>query len=356
MQDCHVAVALAVNGGSSFGSAWPAPSSAPGSAMRIAPADQAPLLGMAQGVLSSLLIATPIVLVQAKGDRVALRRLAAPAAGRLLRRQGRVLFHGDRRRPDAGARICSRGTASPSTSNSDAPWSLPLPCRWSATSFFDMGSLLGFGTLTNMLHRPLRPAAPRAARLPADRHEGLDRPGRTAGTAAFPRAAERLLSRYLRRRSRMRRRDPQVCRRRSHPDLERRQGARATATALPAPSSRRISSRPIGSAISRRYGAVPTFRAAVHYRRDRHRRDRRRAARDRLCRRHAERRRPPARRRQGSSATTCWSSTDLLEHAALPPDLKAEKLPTLTVRGRAGPARHRGAGARLTPHAREDAA
>src|SRR5207245_11153503 len=30
-------------------------------------------------------------------------------------------------------------------------------------------------------------------------------------------------------------------------------------------------------------------------------------------------------------------STDLLEHAALPPDLKAEKLPTLTVRGHTQP-------------------
>jgi class 3 adenylate cyclase len=30
-------------------------------------------------------------------------------------------------------------------------------------------------------------------------------------------------------------------------------------------------------------------------------------------------------------------STDLLDHAALPPELKAEKLPTLTVRGRAAP-------------------
>jgi adenylate cyclase len=116
--------------------------------MRIAPADQAPLLGMAQGVLSSLLIATPIVLVQAKGDRVARRLRRLPLAAFFA---VKVVFYSI---VIVGGLMLVRYLFARDGVPFDEQFrrSLVFAIAMSVVGnlFFDMGSLLGFGTLTNI--------------------------------------------------------------------------------------------------------------------------------------------------------------------------------------------------------------
>ena len=51
-----------------------------------------------------------------------------------------------------------------------------------ANLIVEMGTLLGFGTLKNLLTGRYVQPKREQTRLPADRHEGFDRPGRAAGT------------------------------------------------------------------------------------------------------------------------------------------------------------------------------
>ena len=162
----------------------------------------------------------------------------------------------------------------------------------------EMGTPAGLRHAQEPADRPLRPAPARAARLPADRHEEFDGPGRAAGRRC---RFHELLNEFFRDVAdaalECERGDPQICRRRGDPDLAR--GPRAGRRRLPGlpvrrPRSHRRRRRAVPRAL-RRGARVPRGAAL---RRDRRRRNRRRAPRDRLCRRHAERGGAPAGRRQ----------------------------------------------------------
>ena len=145
-----------------------------------------PLRGMATGIASSLFIATPILLLEVKGRRLPLvRRLQRLPL--VLYFAIRVVFYtivivvGL-----VAARLVVTGRR-----------------QFRARSFGDGFDLRGghVGAGQRHLHhrqparlphggqaadRPLRPAAPRAAGLPADRHEELDGRRRAAGRGALP--------------------------------------------------------------------------------------------------------------------------------------------------------------------------
>ena len=139
--------------------------------------------------------------------------------------------------------------------------------------------------------------------------------------------------------------DPQVRRRRGHPDLARRRAPRSTATCSPAPSSLRDFIAANSAQYRRRFGVVPEFRAALHcgeivageigdVR-----------ARDRLCRRHAERGGAAARGRQGAGPRRAGLGRPAGAGRRCRPASSPKPLPTLDRARPRGAARHRRASA-----------
>ena len=165
-----------------------------------------PWHGALVGIVASLVIATPIMLFEIKGERRVLRRLRRlplPAYLGLKIAFYLVVILG-------GLCWCAACTSPSHERFDDDVRRLAdlrrRPCRWSPT-WCSRSAAAGLRHAQEPADRPLRAAQARAARLPADRHEGFDRPGRAAGAGAVPRAAERLLPRRRRRRARMRARE-----------------------------------------------------------------------------------------------------------------------------------------------------
>jgi adenylate cyclase len=298
--------------------------------LRIEP-DDPPLQAMARGVLSSLVIATPIVLVQVKGGPRRLRRLPYAAffavkvvfyaivivGGLLLVRylfeRGGVPFDEQFRR------------------------SLVFAILMSVVGnlFFDMGMLLGFGTLTSIfLGRYAKPRREErtfvlidmkdstglAERLgPVHFHELLNDFFRDISSAALECGAE--IHKYVG--------DEVILTWKSKTALGDGEWLSCPFIAQDFIEANR--QRYLG-----RFGAVPALRAASHFgeivtgeigdvRREIA------YVGDTL---NVAARLLEAAKELGRDVLV---STDCLEHAALPPELKAERLPTLTVRGRAAP-------------------
>jgi adenylate cyclase len=301
--------------------------------VRIAPADQGPLLGMAQGLLSSLLIATPIVLVQAKGDRVARRLRRLPLAAFFA---VKVVFYSI---VIVGGLMLVRYLFARDGAPFDEQFrhALVFAVTMSVVGnlFFDMGSLLGFGTLTNIfIGRYAKPRREQRAFLLIDMKDSTGLAERLG-----PLRFHELLNDFFR--------DISDAALECSVEIHKYVGDEVILTwsgKAALGDGERLSCPFVAQGLIEsnrqrylgRYGAVPALRAASHFgeivtgeigdvRREIA------YVGDTL---NVAARLLEAAKELGRDVL---ASTDILEHAALPPELKAEKLPTLAVRGRAAP-------------------
>jgi adenylate cyclase len=305
---------------------------------RVAPADDPPLRGMWHGVIASFFIGTPIIVLEFRRSRIAaLRRLRRlPLAVYFA---VKVLFYFV---VIVGGFLLMRLVTEPDTSkvlafNATFRQSLVFSVAMAVFGNLvsEMGGLLGFGTLKNLLTgRYVQPKREQRAFLLIDMkdstgmaerlgpvlfHELLNDFFRDVADAALECDAE--IHKYV-----------------GDEAILTWTGARALGDGdcLACPFIARDVIEANRARYLRRYGAVPQFRAACHYgeivageigdvRREIA------YVGDTL---NVAARLLDAAKQLGHDVLV---STDLLDHAALPADLKAEKLPTLTVRGRAAP-------------------
>ena len=206
------------------------------------------------GVVNSLVIATPILLFEVKGQR--LRPL------RRLRRQPLLVYFGFRVLfyivVIIGGLVIVRllgddiSEVFNDTFRSSVVFSIAMSIL--ANLVFEMGSLLGFGTLKNLLTgRYVQPRREQRAFVLIDMKDSTG-----LADQLGPIRFHELLNAFSRCRgcrSRMQRGDPQVCRRRSDPDVvsrrrHRRRGLRGLS--LRRPGSDRRKQRAVQDAVRRR--------------------------------------------------------------------------------------------------------
>ncbi|MCX7366022.1 MAG: adenylate/guanylate cyclase domain-containing protein [Alphaproteobacteria bacterium] len=291
--------------------------------IRISPDNEPPLRGALTGIATSLVIATPILLVQIKGNRSQFMRrlqrlpLAAYFAIKLLFYVTVIV----------GGLVLSRYLFSPTPGLALDPIfrrSLVFATGMAVIGnlVFDMGGLLGFGTLKNLLTgRYVQPRSEQrifllidmrdstglAERLGAVRfHELLNDFFRDVADAAL--ACEAEIHKYVG--------DEAIL---TWP-TER---ALADGDCLACPFVARDLISAHGDAYRSRYGAVPEFRAALHCGEI--------VVGDTL---NVAARLLDAAKMLGRDVLV---STDLLGQAKLPPGLRAEALPTLAIRGHSAP-------------------
>jgi adenylate cyclase len=304
----------------------------------VRPAESAAAIGILTGVITSLIVATPILLVELKRYRIPflrqMRRLPLPAYLAV-----KIAFYVV---AIVGGLTLSRVVTQPLTGepvDADKIFRdsivFGLAMAVAGNIIFDMGGLLGFGTLKNLFTgRYVRPRREQRAFLLIDMKNSTGLAERL-GPVRF----HELLNDFFR--------DIADAALECDAEIHKYVGDEAILTwsgadalgdgdVLACPFIAQDFIEANRTRYLARFGAVPTFRASSHYgeivtgeigdvRREIA------YVGDTL---NVAARLLEAAKELGRDVLV---STDLLEHAALPAELKAEKLPTLTMRGRTAP-------------------